>query len=45
VHLSRTDWHVERGGPLLGEDNDRVFGEVLGLDQDEIDELRTTGVI
>ena len=25
VHLSRTDWRVERGGPLLGEDNDRVL--------------------
>ena len=45
VHLSRTDWHVERGGPLLGEDNDRVLSEVLGLDQSEIDDLRATGVI
>lgn len=45
VHLSRTDWQVGRGGPLLGEDNDRVYAEVLGLDQTEIDELRETGVI
>ena len=45
VHLSRTDWHVERGGPLLGEDNDRVFSEVLGLSASEIDDLRDQGVI
>ncbi|MFT3854205.1 MAG: CoA transferase [Ilumatobacteraceae bacterium] len=45
VHLSRTDWHVERGGPLLGEDNDRVLGEVLGLSPSEIEDLRAQGVI
>ena len=45
VHLSRTDWRVERGGPLLGEDNDRVLSEVLGLEQAEIDELRAEQVI
>ena len=45
VHLSRTDWQVGRGGPLLGEDNDRVFSEVLGLSTGEIDSLRAEGVI
>ncbi len=45
VHFSRTDWQLGRGGPLLGEDNDRVFREVLGLDQAEIDELRAAAVI
>ena len=45
VHLSETDWHLERGGPLLGEDNDRVFREVLGLDEHNITDLRTEGVI
>ena len=45
VHLSRTDWQVGRGGPLLGEDNDRVFSEVLGLSAAEIDSLRAEGVI
>jgi crotonobetainyl-CoA:carnitine CoA-transferase CaiB-like acyl-CoA transferase len=45
VHLSATDWHVERGGPCLGEHNDRVFTEVLGLTPTEIDELRDGGVI
>jgi benzylsuccinate CoA-transferase BbsF subunit len=45
VHLSRSDWRLERGGPLLGEDNDRVFSEVLGLDENEIADLRREGAI
>ena len=45
AHLSRTDWHVERGGPLLGEDNDRVLCGLLGLSADEVGQLRTDGVI
>ena len=45
VHLSVTDWRLERGGPLLGEHNDRVFAEVLGLAPEEIDQLRAEGVI
>ena len=45
VHLSRTDWHVERGGPLLGEDNERVLTNLLGVDPAELPELREQGVI
>ncbi len=45
VHLSRTDWSIERGGPCLGEHNDRVYGELLGLSADEIADLRKEGVI
>jgi benzylsuccinate CoA-transferase BbsF subunit len=45
VHLSRTDWHIARGAPCLGEDNERVFGELLGLDAGAIAELRAGGVI
>ncbi len=45
VHLSRTDWVVERGAPCLGEHNDLVFGELLGLDADERARLRGGGVI
>lgn len=45
VHLSRTDWRIERGGPLLGEDNERVFGEVLGLSSAEVGRLAAEGVI
>jgi crotonobetainyl-CoA:carnitine CoA-transferase CaiB-like acyl-CoA transferase len=45
VHLSRTDWRVERGGPLLGEDTERVLTGLLGLSSAELDDLRAGGVI
>jgi benzylsuccinate CoA-transferase BbsF subunit len=45
VHLSASDWFVARGGPLLGEDNERVLTEVLGLSDGEIADLRDSGVI
>jgi crotonobetainyl-CoA:carnitine CoA-transferase CaiB-like acyl-CoA transferase len=45
VHLSETDWVIERGAPCLGEHNDLVLGSLLGLSDAEIDELRRTGVI
>lgn len=45
VHLSETDWHIGRATPLLGQDNDVVFGEILGLSAAEIDALRAEGVI
>jgi crotonobetainyl-CoA:carnitine CoA-transferase CaiB-like acyl-CoA transferase len=45
VHLSDTDWRIERGAPCLGEHNDLVYGEVLGLSAREIDDLRAEGVI
>ena len=44
-HLSETDWSIENPAPVLGEHNDMVFGEVLGLSESEISELRTEGVI
>jgi len=45
VHLSRTDWSIARGAPCLGEHNERVFGDLLGLTPSEIDALRADGVI
>lgn len=45
LHLSETDWVIARGAPCLGEHNDYVYGELLGLSGAEIDELRRTGVI
>ena len=45
VHMSETDWLIERASPCLGQDNDIVFREVLGLSQNEIDDLRSEGVI
>jgi crotonobetainyl-CoA:carnitine CoA-transferase CaiB-like acyl-CoA transferase len=45
VHLSATDWRLERAGPVLGEDNERVLSEVLGLTTHEIGRLAEEGVI
>jgi benzylsuccinate CoA-transferase BbsF subunit len=45
MHLSDSDWAITRGGPCLGEDNRFVFGELLGLADDEIDELAAAGAI
>jgi crotonobetainyl-CoA:carnitine CoA-transferase CaiB-like acyl-CoA transferase len=36
---------IERCGPTLGEHNDHVFGELLGLPADEIAALKESGVI
>jgi len=45
VHLSETDWQMARGAPCLGEHNDYVFGELLGMPRDEIASLREEGVL
>jgi len=45
VHLSDTDWQIRRGAPCLGEHNERVYGEILGLSGVEITALRDEGVI
>ncbi len=45
VHLSATDWRIERAAPCVGEHNDYVFGEILGLSAGEIAGLRSEGVI
>lgn len=45
VHLSETDWTIERGAPCLGEHNDAVYGGLLGMSGGEIAKLREEGVI
>jgi benzylsuccinate CoA-transferase BbsF subunit len=45
AHFSETDWSIERSAPCLGQDNDLVFGQVLGLSAVEIEELRADAVI
>ncbi len=43
--FSRTEQTNWRSAPLLGEDNDYVFGDLLGLSADERAELTASGVI
>jgi crotonobetainyl-CoA:carnitine CoA-transferase CaiB-like acyl-CoA transferase len=45
LHFSETDWVMERGGPCLGEHNERVFGGLLGHSEDELSRLRGDGVL
>ena len=45
VHLSRTDWVVDRGAPCLGEHNAQIFGGRLGLTPDELADLAERGVL
>jgi crotonobetainyl-CoA:carnitine CoA-transferase CaiB-like acyl-CoA transferase len=44
-HLSETDWKMERGAPCLGQHNEYVYGEILGLSGSEIAALAEEGVI
>lgn len=43
--FSGADGRVEHLGPRLGEHNREVYGELLGLTADEIDDLRARGVL
>jgi crotonobetainyl-CoA:carnitine CoA-transferase CaiB-like acyl-CoA transferase len=43
--FSSTPGGVWRGAPWLGQDNQRVLGEIMGYSAERIDELRRSGVI
>jgi len=43
--LSATPARLERAGPLLGADNEHVFGTLLGLGRDGVERLRAEGVL
>jgi len=45
VHLSKTDWKIERGAPCVGEHTDAVLGRLLGLSAEELAKLHAEGVI
>jgi crotonobetainyl-CoA:carnitine CoA-transferase CaiB-like acyl-CoA transferase len=45
VHLSETDWRIERGGPCLGEHTEEVLTELLGLSSADVAKLREEGVV
>ena len=36
---------IDRGAPMYGEDNNYVFGELLGMSSQEIEALAEEGVI
>lgn len=44
-HLSRTPSKAIRHAPLLGENNKEVFCSLLGMSEDEVDDLVNKGVI
>jgi len=43
--LSETPAELRRSSPCLGEHNDYVFEKILGLSQEEIQQLKDEGVI
>jgi crotonobetainyl-CoA:carnitine CoA-transferase CaiB-like acyl-CoA transferase len=45
VKLSESPGAVRKAPPLVGEDNDRIYGEMLGFTQERIAELRSEGAI
>ena len=45
AQLTETPGRVDHLGRALGADNDHVYGDLLGLDRDELATLRATGVI
>ena len=45
ARFSKTPWRIERGAACLGEHNERVFGELLGLSANEVAQLAEEGVI
>ncbi|MFC2005694.1 CaiB/BaiF CoA transferase family protein [Chloroflexota bacterium] len=45
VKLSDTPAKYSRTAPVIGQDNDYVYGKLLGMSKDELDELRHKGII
>ncbi len=43
--LSETPGRVRRAAPLMGQENDRIFGELLGIPDDEVRRLEEQKVI
>jgi crotonobetainyl-CoA:carnitine CoA-transferase CaiB-like acyl-CoA transferase len=45
IKLSATPGAIRKAPPMVGEDNERIYGQVLGLTPAEIDDLRASGAI
>ena len=44
-HLTRTSTQPRKAAPLLGEDNEAVYGKMLGMDAEKLAALKEKGVI
>ena len=45
VHLSETDWQMQRGAPCLGEHNEEVLTRLLGMSLEDVQQLVAQGVL
>jgi crotonobetainyl-CoA:carnitine CoA-transferase CaiB-like acyl-CoA transferase len=45
MKFSRTPVKIERAGPELGSDTDDVLSNLLGLSEEEIEDLKKEGVV
>lgn len=45
VKLSDTKTAIRRPAPLLGQHNEEVYGQWLGLDKDKLDQLKKNGIV
>ena len=45
VHMSETDWQMQRGAPCLGEHNEHVLTTLLGMSSEEVQSLQEEGVL
>lgn len=43
--LPESPWRIRRRAPLVGEDNELVYREVLGLSKRELEELSSKGIV
>jgi crotonobetainyl-CoA:carnitine CoA-transferase CaiB-like acyl-CoA transferase len=43
--MSRTPGALRNAAPILGQDNDEVFGRMLGMSAEEIERLKKENVI
>lgn len=45
VRLPESPWSISRRAPLVGEHNQEVYGDILGLGEEEIANLKRDGII
>jgi crotonobetainyl-CoA:carnitine CoA-transferase CaiB-like acyl-CoA transferase len=45
IKMSKTQPYLRKAAPLMGEDNDYVFGTILGYSKDEIAQMTKEGVL